>query len=284
MYRKATQSRRNLIPILSRTPISLRRNPCPEVHQVAGEPVQDCALEPAEVPVPGVRDALAAPELVPETAIHPVRMRVQVAVRERQVLTAVLVRAAVQADAADALVGAEVDALADAAAAAAAHVTKRVAETAIQDAQDAKAVKECVKANARVAVDRHAAQPAMDVRAVQETAAADVLAAAHPAQVVPDLALEAAQAVVPAAVMVVRALAVVGVPEDVHPPAQKPAGLDVRAPVKVAPEAVPAVALEAVDQAVRVIVIRIAKTAVRKPAAQPAIQPVRGSVSEASVQ
>lgn len=137
--------------------------------------------EHAEAPVLGVRDALAAPELVPETAIHPVRMRVQVAVREHQVLTAVPARAAVQADAADALTDVEVDALADAAADAAVRATKPVLETAIRDVQVAKAVRECVKANVRGAVDRHVHLLVMAATDVQETAEADVLAAAHPA-------------------------------------------------------------------------------------------------------
>lgn len=99
MYRKATQSRRNLIPILSHTRINWQKNPCPEAHQAAGEPVQDCASEHAEVPALDARDVRAAPELVRETAIQPVRTLVQAAVREHQVLTAVLVQAAVRDDA-----------------------------------------------------------------------------------------------------------------------------------------------------------------------------------------
>ena len=151
------------------------------MRRLVGEPVRDFVQEPVRRDVLAAMDAVAALLVAPEIAIHPVRMRVQVAVRERQVLTAVLVRAAVQADAADALMGADLAVQEVAVADVAARATKLVSETAIRDAQAAKAVRECVKANVRGAVDRHAHLVATDVTVVLETVVAAVLAAAHPA-------------------------------------------------------------------------------------------------------
>lgn len=228
--------------------------------------------EPVRRDVRAVMGAVAALLVVPETAIQPVRMRVQAAVKGHRVPIVVLAREAVQADVREVVPEAVDSAVRETVRPVVREVATVVVLTvAIIAASGAVKQDPALRPVAKMDVHLAAQQPVAQV--VIQAALVDVPdAQGVELDVYLDAKMDAQEPVAP------------GVPVAVPHPVPKPAGLDVPGLVTVVLEAAQALVQEDVAVDVAATVTVRVRAAVQQPARQLVIQRVKISATAQLVQ